>query len=98
MYEVTIFPLNSIGYDSYEMASCECTATEYNVVVTYLCDCGSEAKDVDSLLELPCLRSADLLAQYFCVKYKVGEYDIKWKDDVDLSDIAGVKVSHQVAH
>ncbi len=36
---------------------------------------------VDEIDCLPCYRSAELLAQYFCVKYGVSEYFVQ-KDDM----------------
>jgi len=71
-------------------------ADYFNVSVYMLCETCADIHGVDSIWHLPCLRSATHLAEMFCVKHGVDEYNLDWRVDstTDLSDMAGVKQSH----
>ena len=97
MYEVTIIPRLVLDNEVFLAAKGE--ADYFDVSVYTVCQACGDVHMVDNIDYLPCERSAVYLAERFCVVYGIDEYKLNYRDDTpsDLSDIAGVKVSH-VAH
>ena len=93
---VTITPRTNSRNLMGTFLAAEGEADYFTVSVYMLCYTCADVHHVDSIERLPCLRSATHLAEMFCVKHGVDEYNLDWRVDsiTDLSDMAGVKQTH----